>query len=161
MKKDDLLQLCKLRDELRTLSISVDKHDEAVLGNEEDKKRFMQTVMMSSTDASCRVVESQVQSRSGDTQEEFEAKLLLAKEKAKLANVQAKYDALEPIIEAWIKNLYDWRIREILMKRYIDGKTIRQIADEMRYEYQTIRNMESKFWRRLKYHKSEYNRVQN
>ena len=146
MTKDELKQLSSIRADIDILKTRIVKAEEEYYKHHENRKRFTQTIMMSSTDEACRVIESRVDSSSIST-EESQAKRNLDILTAKLANTKRKESELKAEIEPWLETLPDWRIRTILQLRYIDGYNTDEIATCMRYDNGSIRNIEYQFWK--------------
>ena len=126
MTKQELEQVAILRDEYRRIEKQVD--------NLPEKKRWAETVQMSSTDAACRLVESAVISEEGD---DVETRLL----KRRYRDAKAKYiDAYEAALD-YIGSLQDVRVQRILTLRYLDDMSLQDVAEALAYSYSHVNNL--------------------
>jgi len=145
MTKDDLKRLTALRSEIEYLACQIKAYRELCWQHEEHRKRFNETILMSSTDEACRVVPSRVTS-SSVSPEEARAKRELEKLEEARAYAEARHNTLLADAEAWISTLDDWRVRTILRARYLLGKSVTETAEALSYSDQHVLNLESRFW---------------
>ena len=145
MTKDDLKKLCDLRGELEAKERELADQEERGYQLYEKRKIWRESVLMSSTDAACRIVESRVDS-ADIAPKEIAVKVRVQQLKAELADTQERYDLLEAEVIAWLLTLDDWRIRDILKKRYLLGQSVKEVAGVLNYSENSIINWESRFW---------------
>jgi len=146
MTKDELKAYTDLCDEISSLKISIARQKEIIRDYEADRKRWHETIIMSSTDEACRPVSSRVVSNAVDT-EEAHARELLRQDSQKLIVLIAERNSFLELIESWLANIPDWRIREIFRKRYVDGMSVKEVSMHMGYNEGSIKNRESLFWK--------------
>jgi len=146
MNKDDLKKLAELRTQLVIKEKLCEQQENLIAKYEENTKRFVETVMMSSTDPSCRVVESRVISSSTNQDKEKAEKKLKKLEREK-DDLEVQFNILQAEIELWIGKIPDWRVQEIFKARYLENHSVLETADILNYSEQHVKNVESRFWR--------------
>ena len=145
MTKDELKKLAELRNRLVIKTKLVEQQENVVAKHEENKKRFCDTVMMSSTDEACRPVESRVIAVSTDPDEKKARKTLKQLEYEK-ADLEVQFNALQAEVELWIMTIPDWRVQEIFRAKYLENHSVIETADLLGYSEQHVKNVESRFW---------------
>jgi len=146
MTKDELKKIKALSDDLAVLGLHILRQENIVADFEENRKRFVDTVMMSSTDEACRPVESRVVSESTDPGEP-KAKQILSKLRAEYAEKAQEHSELLMEVELWIQTVPDWRLQRLFRLKYLENHSAKEIAELLGFEEGSIRNMESLFWK--------------
>jgi len=145
ISREALERLKKLRDDLALQERLVGQQENIVAKYKEDRKRFHQTIKMSSTDEACREVISKVESSSEDPDEPEARKKLKRLEREK-EEIEQEYDLILAAAKLWIQTIPDDRIRRILKLQYIENHSLQETADLANYSYQTVSNLISRFW---------------
>ena len=146
MTKDELKAFAAMNDEIDTLRADIERQKEAVREMAENRKKWHETIIMSSADEACRPVNSRVVS-SAKGMDEAQARNALDASTHKLLMLIGERNDIELGIQRWLDTIPDWRVREILRKRYVEGWPVKSIAAFMGFQEGSIMNKESLFWK--------------
>ena len=145
--KKDLKRLVVIGEEIEHQNRKIAKLEKKLYQYSENRPRSADTIMMSSTDVSCRVVKSQVVASAPPSQEEKRTKQEIIKTCHERDVLREEYDKMETEIKMWLASLDNRIVREILQGRYIERLSVAEVAKRLSYEEGSIRNKEALFWK--------------